>query len=127
MGELKTDMREVFEQTIIMAPSPETWGFFVFRTTYENQVLWENYVSYLRCQASRFLTVQEHGFELLSNMDFTVVDDVTRLDGASKDEVRGLFNQMFEDLPEEGDSARGIPPYPYRFVGRYTHCFYYKS
>lgn len=57
-------------------------------------------------------------------MDFTVVDDASRLDGAGKDEVRQVFCQMVQDLPAEGNATAGLPPANLRDVPRYTHCLY---
>ncbi|KAH7347766.1 hypothetical protein B0T11DRAFT_302922 [Plectosphaerella cucumerina] len=119
------EMVEVYDQAIDTPSSPQTWGFYVFRTTYQNGDLWNEYIAYIRNQASMYLRTERHGSELMSHLDFTIVDDAPLLDGASKEEVADIFAKMVEDLPKEGDPANGIPSAKEReHIPRYTHCIY---
>ncbi|KAH6665328.1 hypothetical protein F5X68DRAFT_237134 [Plectosphaerella plurivora] len=125
MGPGYDDMVEVYDLAIRGSPSPQKWGFFIFRTTYKDEGLWNNYITHIRHQASLFLRRQEHASELMSHLNLTVMDDATLLDGASKDEVREIFRKMVYKLPEEGDPANGIPDADEREdTPRYTQCVY---
>ncbi|KAF6842286.1 hypothetical protein CMUS01_03231 [Colletotrichum musicola] len=118
-----TDFPEVTYQ--LQRPGSESyrWGFYLYRTTYIDQPLWERYIAYMREEASKTIYNEDNGDRLKKHFRLTIIEDPS-LDGASVEEVQERFRAWVAALPEEGDEEQEIPAFDRRDHGRFYYCLY---
>ncbi|KAF9879532.1 hypothetical protein CkaCkLH20_03075 [Colletotrichum karsti] len=78
-----------------------TWGFVVYRCTYDDEELWARYLKQLKDFAHEYL-VENRRAELLGQyLDFHVIEDRATLENASRQDLRRHFNQWVsnQNLP----------------------------
>ena len=90
-----------------------TWGFVIYRCTYEDESAWERFMERLNRHRdglpTHTWTVVDPDdpipWDLMKQLDWRVQEDPKELDGASKDEVRRRFRQLVSQRlrPEESD------------------------
>lgn len=118
---------DIYRLTVGAAPASQ-WplGFFVFRTTYNDQDIWERYMNHTYQHASRCVLKEPHGPEVLPFFQLTPIEDRTRLEGATKEAVWEMFTALLDEYPE-GSRSRGIAPEGLRSTAlspRYNYCLY---
>ncbi|KAF6826753.1 hypothetical protein CPLU01_09509 [Colletotrichum plurivorum] len=118
-----TDFPKITSQ--IRRPSSESyrWGFYLYRATYNDQLLWERYIAYIREEASKTLDYEDNRDQLKKHFRLTIIEDPS-LDEASVEEVQERFRTWVAALPEEGDEEQEIPAFDRRDQGRFDYCLY---
>ncbi|OTA98949.1 hypothetical protein M426DRAFT_16914 [Hypoxylon sp. CI-4A] len=101
-------------------PNNETWGFIIYRTTYDDQALWERYLAYVK-KAMRaslaprdpFAYGQAACMKLRLKFELQTKENKEDLEGKSILELREEFGRWVTTIPK--DEKRGIskPRYDY--------------
>lgn len=99
----------------------QTWGFVIYRTTYNSDADWTVFLQHLRSRMESSLTVF-NGLDILDSFTLTVLEDRSLFDGASADTVRRHFQQWSLDaFQAEQRTAEQLAPR----IGqspRYRYC-----
>ncbi|KAI0010201.1 hypothetical protein F4779DRAFT_616780 [Xylariaceae sp. FL0662B] len=82
------------------------WGFYLYRTTYDDQDLWEQYVEYIRSAITDRLTTKcpKQSFEfnkLRSTFQFHIREDQASLKGRTIRQVRRFIMEQIDSRPPE--------------------------
>ncbi|KAK1580587.1 uncharacterized protein LY79DRAFT_560875 [Colletotrichum navitas] len=86
------------------------WGFNLYRTTYDNQPLWDRYVSNLNHQINDTFSYQSEADRQTLQAIFRLnIIEGPDLEGASILEVRDRFTSWVSTLPSEADLQRDLP------------------
>ncbi|KAG6365845.1 hypothetical protein INS49_000021 [Diaporthe citri] len=99
------------------------FGFAVYRTTYDDDAAWERYLEVLKVTARRSLVHQGRDVLLEQYMDWPVISDRAKLDGASKADVRPHFKSWCAGRSEERDGPGATKDRAGR-LPRFKHCLY---
>lgn len=99
------------------------WGFYLYRTTYSDQPLWERHIAYIREEATKSLDYEDNRDQLKKHFRLTIIEDPS-LGEASIEEVQERFRAWVAALPEEGDEEQEIPAFDRRDQGRFDYCLY---
>ncbi|CAJ2502251.1 Uu.00g096450.m01.CDS01 [Anthostomella pinea] len=98
----------------------EQWGFLIYRCTYGDDDAWDSYMAYLREEVHSDLDHSGCDVLLEQYARWTVVEDESLLDGASKDQVRRRFVAWRD---RHSDSVFQWPP-PRARQPRFAYCLY---
>lgn len=77
------------------ADGHETWGYVIFRTTYDDEAAWTEFMRRLRFWATDSMEIF-NGQDVLDKMTWTVFDDRERFDGANAATIRQHFRDWAE-------------------------------
>ena len=83
---------------------PPSWGFIIYRCTYVSQTRWDDFLSALQADVDSFLLAEDD--DLRGSLQWKVVEDQSKLDGATWQEARTHFDQWVDD--ELCDGSEGI-------------------
>jgi hypothetical protein len=108
------------------ADGHQTWGFVIYRTTYENDADWAEFMRRLRWWTTDAMEVFG-GQDVLDRMAWTVFDDAERFDGADTAAVRRHFRAWAETAvqseQQQPDEAADSPPLVSKGRSpRYRYC-----
>ena len=92
-----------------------TWGFVIYRCTYESDDDWDQFMECLRDQIRRSLE-HSNGLDMMDSLSITVFEDRSILDGASTSVVREHFKQWAATAPQQ---EQGTGP---ALSQRYRYC-----
>ena len=92
-----------------------TWGFVIYRCTYESDDDWDQFMERLRDQIRRTLE-SCNGLDMMDSLSITVFEDRSILDGASTSVVREHFKQWAATAPQQ---EQGTGP---ALSQRYRYC-----
>ncbi|KAF4476475.1 hypothetical protein CGCF415_v011266 [Colletotrichum fructicola] len=109
------------------------WGFYVYRTTYDDQELWERYLTYIYQCIDNTLKFQSK-FDrerLRRHFRLTIIEDPS-LANVSPEYVRQKFMKWVSSLPPRGDQPGGdqqgeLPPEDHRDPIRFAYPLYVDS
>ncbi|KAI8159128.1 hypothetical protein K4K49_004279 [Colletotrichum sp. SAR 10_70] len=101
------------------------WGFYLYRTTYDDQALWERYLKHIHgCIDAQLSFETEFDKERLKrHFRLNVIEDPT-LDNAPVELVRQRFRTWVSDLPPEGDQQQDVPPLEHRDPVLFSYPLY---
>ncbi|KAH0329990.1 hypothetical protein KCU71_g417, partial [Aureobasidium melanogenum] len=104
------------------ADGHKTWGYVIYRTTYESDADWAEFMRRLRWWTTDSMEFY-NGQDVLDRMTWTVFDDRERFDGANVATIRGHFRDWAEaavqsEQPESDQSA----PISMGRSPRYRYC-----
>lgn len=104
------------------ADGHKTWGYVIYRTTYENDNDWAEFIRRLRTWAADTMEFY-NGRDVLDQMTWTVFDDRERFDGADTATIRRHFRDWAENAvqSEQPVGADGTPAGMGRSP-RYRYC-----
>jgi len=91
------------------------WGFAIYRCTYESDSDWQEFVRRLRYRIEQTLKFY-NGMDMMDSLSFTVIEDLSILDGASTSTVREHFKQWAATAPQQ---EQGTGP---ALSQRYRYC-----
>lgn len=95
--------------------SHQTWGFVIYRCTYDSDENWATFMSRLRlCTEQSF--AEYNGADIMARLAWTVVEDRSLLDGATADEVRDHWLEWVQTAAEREQGA------PEGRSARYRYC-----
>jgi hypothetical protein len=94
-----------------------TWGFVIYRCTYDNDDDWNKLMEHLRHHTSKSLEFC-NGLDIMDSLSLTVIEDQSILDDASTSFVRMHFKQWAASAPER-EQGQGIGP---GLSQRYRYC-----
>ena len=99
----------------------KTWGFVIYRTTYDSNEDWTEFIRRLRWWTTDSMEFYG-GLDVLERMAWTVFDDRKQFDGADTAAVRRHFLDWAETavLSEQQD-ADGNPPVAMEHAPRYSY------
>lgn len=92
-----------------------TWGFVIFRCTYESDDDWEQFMERLRYRTQRRLE-GHNGLDMMDSLRITVFEDRSVFNGASTSVVREHFKQWVVTAPQQ---EQGTGP---ALSQRYRYC-----
>ena len=92
-----------------------TWGFVIYRCTYESDNAWDQFMDRLRYQIQRGLQTY-NGLDMMDSLSITVIEDRSLLDDASTSVVREHFKQWAATAPQQ---EQGTGP---GLSQRYRYC-----
>lgn len=92
-----------------------TWGFVIYRCTYESDEAWDQFLKRLRHQIQLALRAY-NGLDMMDSLSLTVVEDRSLLDDASTSVVREHFKQWAATAPQQ---EQGTGP---GLSQRYRYC-----
>jgi hypothetical protein len=92
-----------------------TWGFVIYRCTYENDDDWDEFMERLRYQTRDSLEAY-NGLDMMDSLSMTVFEDQSVFDGASTTIVREHFKQWAATAPQQ---EQGTGP---ALSQRYRYC-----
>jgi hypothetical protein len=84
----------------------QSWGFVIYRCTYESDDNWDSFMERLKCGARKTLEFY-NGLDLLDSFKFTVLSDREQFDGASTSAIRDHFKQWCSTAIRE---EQGLEP-----------------
>ncbi|KAI8249136.1 hypothetical protein K4K58_011088 [Colletotrichum sp. SAR11_239] len=121
-----TELRGVYDTLRLSREGIYRWGFYLYRTTYDNQPVWERYISNLRQRAFDFIARDSSSKrdEMQATFRISVIEDRESLDGASIQEVLTRFQSWANALPDESDESQDIPANDSRDYARFNLCLY---
>lgn len=87
--------RDAFERTCanMRDLNYHTWGFVIYRCTYDDEDLWVRYLAQLKDFAHGYLVKTRRAELLEQYLDFHVIEDRATLENASRQDTRHHFNQ----------------------------------
>src|SRR5436305_4047404 len=94
-----------------------TWGFVIYRCTYDSDDDWNKFMEHLRHHIRQALEVY-NGLDMMDSLSLTVIEDRSILDDASTSFVREHFKQWAATAPEQ-EQGEGIGP---GLSQRYRYC-----
>jgi hypothetical protein len=80
--------------------SHRTWGFVIYRCTYESNEEWDEFMARLRFRIQDWLR-HCNGLDMMDKLDLTVIEDRSLLDDASTSVVREHFKKWATTAPQE--------------------------
>ncbi|KLU87062.1 hypothetical protein MAPG_06067 [Magnaporthiopsis poae ATCC 64411] len=99
------------------------WGFVIYRCTYDDDALWEAFVTMLKASAAAYLQARKQENILGPDLQWTIIEDRATLDGASKETVRQHFLDWVAahsvERDGEGIDNPSVPQLP-----RFRYCVY---
>jgi len=103
------DTKQLYE--ILKRRPNKTWGFVVYRTTYNNDADWERAMEAIRENLEKGVTLEDPEMEQMfrQRMDWKFVDDKASLNGATRADLRERFLRWV-------DSEQGRRPAQARYV-----------
>jgi len=101
----------------LKADGHRTWGYVIYRTTYDNDEDWTEFLKRLRFRMEKVFDFF-NGRDILDLFTLTVIEDREHLDGVSAAAVGKLFRQWYATAPElEQPEGAGLGFSPrYRFA-----------
>lgn len=96
------------------------WGFVVYRCAYGDDDLWERYLAQLKESVREELSRHPRGKLLEKYLDWVVVENPQKLDGAPKAEVRRRFRRWVAGQVLQHD----LGPLSVRNIARLNYCLY---
>jgi hypothetical protein len=81
-----------------------TWGFVIYRCTYESDNDWDQFMERLRYHIRHTLKVY-NGLDMMNSLSITVIEDRSILDDASTSVVREHFKQWAATAPQQEQGA----------------------
>jgi hypothetical protein len=108
------------------ADGHRTWGYVIYRTTYESDADWAEFMRRLRWWTTDAMEIF-NGQDVLDRMAWTVFDDAERFDGADTAAVRRHFRAWAETAVQSEQSSDGAvdappPPVSEGRSPRYRYC-----
>ncbi|KAM0326097.1 hypothetical protein ACHAQA_006690 [Verticillium albo-atrum] len=100
------------------------WGFVIYRGTYDNDTRWETFITLLKASLVEELQYVEQEDELGPDLEWTIIEDRTNLEGASKDNVRAQFLEWVAARSVERDGVQANVPWLVKYVPRFRYCLY---
>ncbi|KAF9875099.1 hypothetical protein CkaCkLH20_07365 [Colletotrichum karsti] len=102
------------------------WGFYLYRATYDDQHLWERYISFLSGMASSYLArdTTHRRQEIRDKFRLSLVEDPDALDGATMNDVKARFQNWSDSLPDEGIEDEEVPKEQNRDYARFRYCLF---
>ncbi|KAK3327085.1 hypothetical protein B0T19DRAFT_152035 [Cercophora scortea] len=85
------------------------WGFVIYRCAYGDDAPWGRYLEYMKATTLRVLDRRHRRRLLEQYLEWTVIDNRKKLDGASKADAKKLFRNWCANRSEtrDGAGARG--------------------
>lgn len=84
------------------------WGFVIYRSTYQNQAAWDEFMRRLLANTTEMLEY-DAGLDLLDNLALTVFDNPNQFDNATTAMVRDHFKQWAATMEEGEQGPISIP------------------
>ncbi|KAK3681408.1 hypothetical protein B0T22DRAFT_473349 [Podospora appendiculata] len=81
------------------------WGFVIYRCAYGDDALWGRYLEYMKTSVSKTLERRQRRGLLEQYLEWTVMDNRKRLEGASKADVKKLFHNWYSNRSETRDGV----------------------
>jgi hypothetical protein len=105
------------------ADGHKTWGFVIYRTTYESDADWADFMRRLRWWTTDAMEMF-NGQNVLDRMTWTVFDDRDRFDGADTAAIRRHFRAWTETAVQNEQQSDGVdaPPVSEGRSPRYKYC-----
>ncbi|TDZ32232.1 hypothetical protein C8034_v011655 [Colletotrichum sidae] len=121
-----SDLKTVYSNMTLPFEGLYRWGFYLYRTTYDDQPLWERYISGLRQRAMDVIAADasDKVAEMQQCFRITVIEDKDTLDGKSIEEVQQRFNNWVHGLSDDADEEHEIPPSIKRDHVRFYYCLF---
>ena len=91
-----------------------TWGFVIYRCTYENDDDWGQFMERLRGRIRSTLEIY-NGLDMMDSLSITVFEDRSILDNASTSVVREHFKQWAATAPQQEQGTGPTLSQRYRF------------
>ena len=100
------------------------WGLLIYRTTYADDAAWDRYMAHLRSCAAESLEFCGRAAELGPHLQWTVVEDRSGLDGATKEHVQARFRTWVAErsVARDGPGADADERMLFATVPRYRWC-----
>ncbi|TDZ18889.1 hypothetical protein Cob_v008346 [Colletotrichum orbiculare MAFF 240422] len=118
--------RDPFARTCLSMISTgiHTWGFVIYRCTYDDDELWDRYLAQLKSLCHDELVNDKRAELLEPHLDWVVVEDPATLDNASRFQVRKHFNQWVAEQNVPLHAAKNyINCFPIQ-LPRFRYCLY---
>lgn len=105
------------------ADGHRTWGYVIYRTTYESDADWAEFMRRLRWWTTDAMDFF-NGQDVLDRMTWTVFDDRERFDGADTAVIRRHFRAWTETAvqSEQQSDTADAPPVSEGRSSRYRYC-----
>lgn len=91
-----------------------TWGFVIYRCTYESDDDWDKFMERLRYRTRKCLEIY-NGLDMMDSLNMTVFEDRSRFDGASTSIVRERFKQWAATAPQQEQGTGPAVSQRYRY------------
>ncbi|KAM0433469.1 hypothetical protein ACHAPT_004349 [Fusarium lateritium] len=101
----------------------KSWGFVVYRCVYANYSQWASYLEFLKEAVREDLEFFELETLLWKYLEWTIIEDPSDLDGASKQHVRERFSNWAAARSVERDGPGADDP-SLRKRPRFKYCVY---
>ncbi|KAH8666109.1 hypothetical protein BGZ61DRAFT_558943 [Ilyonectria robusta] len=99
------------------------WGFVIYRCAYANNAQWESYLEFLKATMQDELEFDGLYTLLWKYLDWTVIEDPDKLDGASKQDIRERFSEWSAGRSVERDGS-GVDAPTVEDAPRFHYCIY---
>ncbi|KAH0025610.1 hypothetical protein KCU78_g4674, partial [Aureobasidium melanogenum] len=103
------------------ADGHKTWGYVIYRTTYESDADWADFMQRLRWWTKDTMEMF-NGQDVLDRMTWTVFDDRERFDGADTTAIRRHFRAWVETAVQSEQQSDDAPPVTKGRSPRYRYC-----
>jgi hypothetical protein len=70
----------------------QSWGFVIYRCTYQSDERWNQFIEYLQEEARRTLGFYK-GLEMMDSLKLTVFEDKSQFEGADESRIRNHFEE----------------------------------
>jgi hypothetical protein len=92
----------------MQADGHRTWGYVIYRTTYDSDADWAEFLRRLRFQMNLNMVECYNGQDILDMFTWTIFDDPALFDGASTSTVRQHFKQWAESAFRAEQQRPGV-------------------
>jgi hypothetical protein len=100
-----------------------TWGFVIYRSTYTSDNEFASFIASIRTSVSA--SIVDDGAETsptAQQLSWKIIEDQSRLDGASKAEVRRLFDEWCRSTELAAEQPEALHPVAESQNARYRFC-----
>ncbi|KAF2724855.1 hypothetical protein K431DRAFT_309966, partial [Polychaeton citri CBS 116435] len=101
----------------LQADAHQTWGYVIYRTTYESEADWTEFLRRLHLWTEDNMDYY-NGRDILDIMTWTIFDDRSLFDGADTASIRRHFSQWAESTVQKEQQ----PPARMGLSPRYRYC-----
>lgn len=99
------------------------WGFLIYRTAYTSDEEFSSFISSMKTFATDSFKDSSVQTSLIAQqLSWKIIKDKNRLDGASKAEVRRMFNEWCQSTEPLAEQPKAVHPVAESQNARYRFC-----
>ena len=111
-------------ESILTRTGHETWGWHIYRGTYNSDNDWSDFMTQLKATSQSALDRHGATDAQAKKQIWTVVEDRERLENATKSDVRRMFKDWVNSPEAAAEQPNAITPPSVVRLSRYLYCMH---